>query len=433
MSLLKCEKIQGNDYLMEVSVSKEDFLKEIEKVYKKNVSKINIAGFRKGKAPKSIIEKMYGNNVFWDDAINNLYPKAYMDAIKESGLEIVGTKKIDIISVDIDNGFKFKVECIASPEVEIGQYKNLNVTKNLKIATTEDVENEIQRIMNSYARTIEITDRPAKNGDIVIIDFEGKVDGVAFKGGQASNYSLTLGSNQFIPGFEDQIIGHKIGDEFDINVTFPDDYHQKSLASQKAIFRIILHSIKEVELPKLDDEFVKDISEFDDVESFKEDIKKSIQSYKDNQADLEVEHSLADMVISNMKADIPQIMIDNRVTELKSKFENNLKNQSLDIDTYLKYIGQSVEDFNKSFVSEAENNVKLSLALKKIIELEKIEASASEIDESIASLAKEYKITEDKVKQIFSNENIIENVKLDKAIKLIKDSAKITEVIAEQK
>ena len=204
MSLLKCEKIQGNDYVMEVSVSKEDFLKEIEKVYKKNVSKINIAGFRKGKAPKAIIEKMYGNNVFWDDAMNNLYPKAYMDAIKESGLEIVGTKKIDIISVDIDNGFKFKVECIASPEVELGQYKELNVTKNLKIATSEDVENEIHRIMNSYARTIEITDRPAKNGDIVIIDFEGKVDGVAFEGGQASNYSLTLGSNQFIPGFEDQ-------------------------------------------------------------------------------------------------------------------------------------------------------------------------------------------------------------------------------------
>ena len=313
MSLLKCEKIQGNDYVMEVSVSKEDFLKEIEKVYKKNVSKINIAGFRKGKAPKAIIEKMYGNNVFWDDAINNLYPKAYMDAIKESGLEIVGTKKIDIISVDIDNGFKFKVECIASPEVELGQYKELNVTKNLKIATSEDVENEIHRIMNSYARTIEITDRPAKNGDIVIIDFEGKVDGVAFEGGQASNYSLTLGSNQFIPGFEDQVIGHKIGDEFEINLTFPDDYHQKSLASQKATFGIILHAIKEVELPKLDDDFVKDISEFDDVESFKEDIKKSIQSYKDNQADLEVEHSLADIVISNMKADIPQIMIDNRV------------------------------------------------------------------------------------------------------------------------
>ena len=427
------ENLEKNMVKLTITVEADEVEKAIERAYQKQKSKISVPGFRKGKVPRKMVEKMYGAGVFYEDAANDMIQTAYTKAVEESELDIVSRPKIDVTQLEAGKEFIFTAEVAVKPAVELGEYLGVEVPKADVEVTEDEINAEIDREREQNSRIVTVEDRAVEDKDMVTIDFEGFVDGVAFEGGQASNYSLTLGSNQFIPGFEDQVIGHKIGDEFEINLTFPDDYHQKSLASQKATFGIILHAIKEVELPKLDDDFVKDISEFDDVESFKEDIKKSIQSYKDNQADLEVEHSLADIVISNMKADIPQIMIDNRVAELKSKFENNLKNQGLDIDTYLKYIGQSLEDFNKSFVPEAEKNVKLSLALKKIIELEKIEASESDIDESIASLAKEYKITEDKVKQVFSKEDIIENVKVDKAIKLIKDSAKITEVIAEQK
>lgn len=429
MGLLKCEKIDGNKYMMEISVSKDDFFKEIEKVYKKNVKNMNIPGFRKGKAPRFIIEKKYGNNIFWDDAINNLYPEAYMKAAKEAKLEVVGTEKIDVISVDIDNGFTFKVECIVAPEIEIGDYKEISVIKNIRFATKEDIDNEIEYIRNSYARTVDITDRGAKIGDDVLIDFEGKIDEIAFEGGKGENYNLRLGSNRFIPGFEDQIVDHKVGDEFDIKVKFPQDYHEKKFAGKDAVFNITLHEIKQVELPDLDDEFIKDISEFDNVDDFKEDIKKSINDYKDKQSDKEVENKLVDHLIASMKGEIPQVMIERRIDELEKNFESNLNKQGMTLENYFKYTNNSLKDLRKSLEPEAQRNVKLRLILKKIAKLENFEVSKEELDKAYEDMASMYKITVDKVRNIFDEDSVKEDIKVDKAIELVKNEAKIKEVI----
>lgn len=432
MGLLKCEKLgdNKNKYTMEISVSKDEFLKEIDKVYKKNVSKINVPGFRKGKAPKSLIEKMYGNSVFWDDAINNLYPDAYMKAAKEAGLEVVGTEKIDIVSVDIDNGFVFKVECVVSPEVEIEKYKELSVVKNISAVTDEDIDNEIKRIRESHGRTVEITDRAAEMGDNVIIDFDGKIDGVAFEGGKAENSPLKLGEGRFIPGFEEQIVGHSIGEEFDINVKFPENYSSEELAGKDAVFSIVLHEIKKIELPGLDDEFVKDISEFDNVADFREDIKNSIKNYKDKQSEREVEEKLIDKIVSSMKAEIPQVMIDNRIDELSRDFAHNLKRQGMELKTYLEYTGQKEEDLKKMLEPEAVRNVKLRLALKKIAQIENFEVSKEEIDKIKQDMAKSYRVDIEKINDIFSEEHIVDNIKLEKAVNLVKETANIKEIEA---
>ena len=433
MGLLKCEKVKENNYVLEISVGKEAFFEEINKVYKKNVSKINIPGFRKGKAPKAIIEKMYGNNIFWDDAINNLYPEAYIKAAKEAKLDIVATNKLDVVSVDIDNGFVFKVECTVSPEVEIAQeqYKGLEVTKNINLATDKDVEGEIERIRNSYSRTIDVTDRAAELGDIVIIDFDGKLDGKPFEGGKATNYELKLGSGQFIPGFEDQIVGHKIGEEFDINVKFPEDYHSKELAGKDSVFGIVLHEIKNVELPELDDEFVKDISEFDNVEDFKADVKKSIQEYKDKEADREVEDKLVDKLIAAAKIELPQVMVEQKIKNYVKEFEEELRQKNIKFDDYLKYSGQTLQDLEKMFEPKSIRSVKLNLILKKIAQLEDFQVTEQETEENISQMSKIYNVPAEKIKKVFDQEQIIENIKLEKSINLVKEMAKIKEIAPE--
>lgn len=428
MILKKCEKTTGNNYILEISVPKEDFVKEIDNVYKKNVKKMNIPGFRPGKAPKVIVEKMYGNNIFWDDAINNLYPEAYREAAKEAGLDIVGTEKIDIVSVDIDNGFTFKVECVTSPEVEVKQYKGLPVTKVVKKVTDDDINNEIERIRHSYSRMVDVTNRPAKMNDEVIIDFEGKIDNVAFEGGKSANYTLRLGSNQFIPGFEEQLVGHRIGEEFDIKVTFPKEYHSKELAGKDAVFSIIIHEIKEIELPDLDDDFVKDISNFDDVDSFKADVKDSIQKYKENEADKEMDEKLIDAIISDIKVDLPRVMVESRIDELQRDFESKLSKQGIKLADYLAYVKQTLEDFRKLFEPEAIRNVKVRLALKKIADIEKFEILQEDIDKSIEEMARVYNMSIAKVKSVFDEGIIKANIKLEKAINLIRSTAKVKEV-----
>lgn len=433
MKLIRCDKIGVNSYEMEISVPKDDFFKEIDRVYKKKVSTINIPGFRKGKAPRSVIEKRYGNRIFWDDAINNLCPVAYEKAVEQAGLEVVNTNKCDVISVDIDNGLTFKVECEVYPEVEISQYKNLNVDKYIKLVTDEDVDNEIKAIRDSYARTIDITDREARMGDEVVIDFEGKVGDVAFDGGKGNNYNLKLGSNQFIPGFESKIVGHKVGEEFDIDVTFPEDYHSKDLAGKDAVFSIVLHEIREIEIPDLDDEFVKDISQFDNVESFKEDIRNTIKDNKDKQSDIEVENQLIEKIVSSVKAEIPSIMIKRKIDDLQHDFESKLSKQGLKFVDYLEYIKQTLEDFRKGLEQEAEKRVKFTLALRKISEIENFVVSQDEIDNCIKEMKKLYKLSEDKFEKIFSKDKIIENIKMEKALNLIKDTAQIKEIIETKK
>ena len=433
MKLLKCEKVSDNNYIMEISVPKEDFFNEIEKVYKRNVKKFNVPGFRKGKAPKSIIERRYGNNIFWDEAINNLYPEAYMQAAKEANLSVVNTEKVEVVSVDIDNGFTFKVECVVEPEVEVGQYKDLPVIKNIRFATDEDVDNEIERIRRSYARTIDIVDRGAEDGDNVIIDFEGTVDGKVFEGGKGENYTLTLGSHNFIPGFEEQIIGHKVGEEFDIKVNFPKEYNNKDLAGKEAVFNIILHEIKKIELPDLDDEFVKDISEFDNINDFREDVKKSIKLYKDNQSAKEVENKLVDKIVSSIKTSIPKVMIERRIKDLQRDFEENLKKQGITLENYLKYTKQKIEDLKKIFEPEANRSVKLRLGLKKIAKLEDFVVSEDDIKNFIEEMSKIHHMAKDKIEKIFDRERIIEDIKIDKAINLIKETANVKEVIEAEK
>lgn len=427
MALISVNKIDTNKYSMEISVPSEPFVKEVNKIFRKNSKDIAIPGFRKGKAPLSIIEKMYGESVFFDDAINNLYPEAYKEAVKGEKLEVVDTEKVEVVSASKNDGFVFKVEFVTTPEVEIDNYKGLEATKKVLSVTESDIESEIEKLRRQYSRTIDITDRAAELNDEVVIDFEGMLDGIPFEGGKGDGYKLVLGSGQFIPGFEDQIVGHNIDEEFEINVKFPSEYHSKELAGKDSTFKITIHSITATELPELDDEFVKDISEFDTLEELKCDLEKSIQASKDARAEEDIENQLVDALVSNMKADVPRVMIDKKIDELVANFENNLKQQGIDLQTYLAYIKESEKNFKTKFEQEAQKSVKLRLALKKIAELENLTMDESEFDNKIKELSERYQVAKEKILSVFDREILESDIVMEKAINLIKDAAKITE------
>ena len=430
MEIIKREDKEDSKVYLEIAVPKEDFIKTIHNIYKKSIKNINIPGFRKGKAPQRIVEKMYGNNFFWEKAINEIYPIACSDAIEKEKLRVVDVESPKIISADIDDGIKFSVTCVLLPDVKISQYKELSVNKKIRIATQEDVDKEIKRIQHSYSRKIEVSDkdRQAKIDDEVIIDFEGKINNKVFEGGTASEYALVLGSDQFIPGFEDQIVGHRIGETFDVNVKFPDFYHAEEFAGKDAIFTVTLHEINEIELPELDDEFVKDISEFDNVNDFKENILKVIQQRKDAQSEKEVEDELMDKLLSCVEVNIPEKMIERRVDDLKRSFEMNLVNQGITLDGYLQYIGKDMNEFRDGFKERAASEVKGLLALGKIAEIESIEVSEDEREEKIKLMIQENHMLKDKFREIKNKEGIIENIKINKVIDFIKKTANITEI-----
>lgn len=429
MSLKETKKIDTNRHQLEITVDGEKFREAIAEAYKKNGKKINVPGFRKGKAPLHLIEKYYGAEIFFEDALNLLYNDLVEDAIKESGLKVINDKMdFEMVSISKEDGVDFKVSVTTYPEIEIGEYKGLKAEKTAVKVTPEEVEAEVNSMAERNARMVSVEDRAAQDGDTVIIDFEGFKDGVAFDGGKGEGHSLTLGSGQFIPGFEDQIVGKNIGDEFDVNVTFPEDYGAEDLAGKEAVFKVKLHEIKVRELPTVDDEFAKDVSEFDTLDALKADLEKKAMERKTKAADEAVENALVQQIVDSIKGEIPEAMYENRLEQLTEDYAYRLQSQGLSLDMYLKYTNSNVEEFKKSFRPQAEGQVKFRLALEKIVELENITPSEEELDAEFAKLAEGYGVEVEKVKAVIPAEEISKDVAVGKAIDLVKENAVITEV-----
>lgn len=424
MALKKTTEVEKNLYEIEFDVDKETFEAAIEKVYRKEVKKINVPGFRKGKAPRSMIEKMYGKGVFYEDAVNEIIPDAYEAAIKESNLKVVSRPEFDIVSID-DNGVMLKAKFYVKPEVQLDGYKGIEVEKNVKAVTDEDINAEIDRVRQRNSRTVDVTDRAVQNGDVAVIDYEGFCDGVAFDGGKAEGYDLAIGSGTFIPGFEDQIIGHNIGEKFDITVKFPEEYHSADLAGKDAIFKISLNGIKFNELPALDDEFVKDVSEFDTVDEYKADIKAKLEKKNEQEAENAVEAQIIDALVNALVADIPAAMFEAEAENFVRDYDSRLRMQGLDLATYCKYTGQTLETLREQFMPMAERQVKTRLALEKIYELEGIDATDDEVEAEYGNLATAYGLEADKVKQMVEADAIKADLCVKKAVDFVKSNAVI--------
>lgn len=427
MGLVSSNKVETNKYELIVTIDADAFEAAVEKAYRKSVKKISVPGFRPGKAPRKMIEKLYGEGVFFEDAVNDLYPSALASAVEEAKLELVDRPEVEITKIEKADGVEFKATCIVKPEVEVSDYKGIKAEKTVKTVTDEDLNGELNKMADRNARVVSVEDRAAENGDITVIDFEGFVDGKAFDGGKAEGFSLTLGSGQFIPGFEDQIVGHNVDDEFDVNVEFPAEYQAEELAGKPAVFKVKLHEIKTRQLPAIDDEFVKDVSEFDTLDQLKEDITKKLQEQYDKSADTEVENQLIDTVIANMKAEIPEVMFENRVDESVREFEYRLQSQGMSLELYLQYTGMEMDSFRKTFREQAEKQVKIRLALEKIVELENIVPSAEEIAAEYDKMAENYKMEVEKIKGYIPEKDLVKDLAVNKAIDLIKDSAEISE------
>lgn len=432
MSLKSSNKVDTNVWELEVSVDGDTFKDAVTKAYLKQRKNITIPGFRKGKAPRAFIEKYYGEGVFYEDALEAIYPDAVASAIEEAKLEPVDTP-YDLEIPEMGNdGVTMKFKVTVKPEVELGEYKGLKATKKSTKVTADEVKAELARMQEQNSTVSDVDDRAVKKNDIVVIDFEGFVDGKAFEGGKAEKYELTIGSNQFIPGFEDQIIGHKIGDEFDVNVKFPEDY-QADLASKDAVFKIKLHGIKVKDVPALDDEFAKDVSEFDTLDELKKDIKKQLEKRKNDDAENELHNTLLEEVAKGIKAEIPEAMIEKTIDDDINEYSYRLQSQGLKLETYLKYTGMDMKGFREGFKERAETQVRLNLALEKIIEKEKIEVTEEDIEAEYKKYADAYNMDIDTIKKAVSAESLKPELASRKAIDLIVDSAVVTEEKAAKK
>ena len=432
MSLKSSNKVDTNVWELEVSVDGDTFKDAVTKAYLKQRKNITIPGFRKGKAPRAFIEKYYGEGVFYEDALEAIYPDAVASAIEEAKLEPVDTP-YDLEIPEMGNdGVTMKFKVTVKPEVELGEYKGLKATKKSTKVTADEVKAELARMQEQNSTVSDVDDRAVKKNDIVVIDFEGFVDGKAFEGGKAEKYELTIGSNQFIPGFEDQIIGHKIGDKFDVNVKFPEDY-QADLASKDAVFKIKLHGIKVKEVPALDDEFAKDVSEFDTLDELKKDIKKQLEKRKNDDAENELHNTLLEEVAKGIKAEIPEAMIEKTIDDDVNEYSYRLQSQGLKLETYLKYTGMDMKGFREGFKERAETQVRLNLALEKIIEKENIEVTEEDIEAEYKKYADAYNMDIDTIKKAVSAESLKPELASRKAIDLIVDSAVVTEEKAAKK
>lgn len=425
MSLKATNNVETNKYELEIEISAEDFEAAIEKAYLKARKNIAMPGFRKGKAPRKLIEKEYGEQVFFEDAVNLLYAPVVNGAVEESGLELVTRPEVEVTEISKENGVKLKATCITKPEVEVKDYKGIEVEKVVNPVTDEDINKQLDALREKNVTVETVDDRAAENGDDVVIDFEGFKDDVAFEGGKAEDFTLSLGSGQFIPGFEDQIVGHNAGEDFDINVTFPDEYQVKELAGAPAVFKIRLKSISKKVMPELDDDMVKDSTEFDTVDEYKADVKKKLEEANEKHADSEVEAKIFDKVIENMTAEIPQVMFDNRVNEMIGELEQRLAPQGISLDLYMQYTGQTIDTVKKAYAEQAEKQVKLRLALEKIAKLENIEVTEDELKAEFDKLAEAYKLDVDQIKQFIHDDDLKKDIAVGKAVDLIKDAAVI--------
>lgn len=430
MNLISCEKLEKSMVELQFSIDAETFKAAVNNAFKREGKKYAIPGFRKGKAPRHMIEKMYGSDIFHYDAVNDLFPEAYEAAVKEAKIDVVGRPDPEVVSMSEADGVVLKVKVAVKPEVELGEYAGLTVTKEAKNVNEADVDAEVKRMQDRNGRLL-TREGAAENGDTVDIDFEGFVDGKAFEGGKAEHYSLVLGSGSFIPGFEDQVVGHSAGEEFDVDVKFPEEYGAAELAGKDATFKIKLHEVKYKELPALDDDFAKDVSEYDTLDELKDSIRNNIKTNLDKQAEQKVENDLMDQVIANMKADIPDAMVDSRINELVQDFEYRISQQGLKLADYLKYMGMNIEQFRAQFKEQADKQVKMRLAMEAIVAKEGITASDEEFEEEVKRIADAYKMEADKVKSIVDAAAVKADLAINKAIDFVKEKANV--VTAEPK
>ena len=421
MSLINKELTEKNGYVIEFSIDKETYAKAELEAYKKNVKSMNVPGFRKGKAPMHVIKTFYGKEVFFEDAINACIPEAFEEAIKEAGYSIVGNPKFDLVSMEGD--IVLKAEGFVKPEVTIDGYKGIEVKKTAVRITAKQIDEEINKIRDRNARFVQESDSAIVDGDTVTLDFEGFVDGVAFDGGKGENYELKIGSGSFIPGFEAQIVGHKIGEDFDVNVTFPEDYSAKDLAGKAATFKCCVKSLKQ--LPELDDEFVKDVSEFDTVAEYKADIKAKLSERAKANAEIEVENKLAESLMELLVAEIPEPMFEAETENYLRDYDTRLRSSGLDLKTYMKYTGLTLDAIREQMRPQAEKQVKIRLALEKIAVLENLDATAEEIDAEYSKIADTYKVEVDEVKKMIAAEDIKADLLTAKAMELVKANANI--------
>ena len=426
MNLVKSEKLEKSMHELQFSVDAETFKAAIDKAFKREGKKYNVPGFRKGHAPRTVIEKMYGADIFHYDAINDLFPEAYEAAVKEAAIEPVGRPEADVVSENLEEGVVLKVTVPVKPEIKVGGYTGLKATKNVNTVDDADVDAELARMQDRNARIV-TRECSAENGDTADLDFEGFVDGEAFEGGKAEHYSLVLGSGSFIPGFEEQVVGHAAGEEFDVNVTFPEEYQATELAGKAAVFKIKLHEVKTKEMPVLDDEFAKDVSEYDTLDELKASIRKGMEEQNEKQASLQVENDLVDQVIGTIEGDIPDAMYESRLDELVRDFEYRLQQQGLKLEMYLQYMGQTMETFRASFKEQAEKQVKIRLALEAVAAQEKIEASQEDFEAEMQRIADAYKMEVEKVKELVSEAEVKKDLAVNKAIDFIKEKAEIIE------
>ena len=424
---LQVEKMEKNMAKLTIEVAAEDLEKAMQNAYQKAKGRISIPGFRKGKAPRKMIEQMYGKGIFLEDAVNALIPEHYSKALAECDLEIVSQPTIDITQAEPGKALIFTAEVATKPEVTLGDYKGVEVPKTEINVTDEDVDAEIKKEQEKNSRTINVEDRGAQLQDVVTIDFEGSVDGVPFDGGQATEYPLTLGSNTFIPGFEDQLVGAKVGDDVDVKVTFPEEYQAKELAGKEAVFKCAVKKIEAKELPELDDDFAKDVSEFDTLAEYKEHVKTNLVERKENEAKRAKEDAAVDKAIENAQMDIPEAMLKTQCRQMLDDFSRRMQSQGLSMDQYFQFTGMTADKMMEDMKPQALKRIQTRLVLEKVAEVENIQPTEEEVNEEIAKMAEAYKMEADKLKELLG-ERELEQMKKDmavqKAVTVIADAAK---------
>lgn len=419
------EKTDKNIVSFEFSVSPEEFEKAVQKAYKKNVKKINMPGFRKGKAPRIIIEKTYGKEVFYEDAINFVLPDAYDKAVEENGISPVAQPEIDLKSekIEPDKEIIFTAKVVVKPEFELGEYKGVKAEKAVYETTDENIDEEIEKLRERNSRLVPVEDRAVQADDIANINFEGFVDDVAFEGGKGENFDLTIGSGQFIPGFEDQLLGKNVGEDVEVKVTFPDEYHAEDLAGKDAVFKVKINSLKVKELPEADDDFAMDVSEFDTLDEYKADIKAKLEKANEDKAKHETEQNVIDAVCANTEIDIPSEMIDSQVDSMIRDMDMQMRYQGIDLNTYMQYTGQTMDTIREQYKPEAEKRVKTTLVLEKVSEVEKIEATDEDVENEYKKISEENGMKIDDIKKYIKEDDVKARIKAEKAINLLVESA----------
>ncbi len=427
MELTHFEKTGANVCKLTVSVNAEEFARAIESAYQSNAKRLTIPGFRKGKAPRALIEKYYPKEHFYQDAIQESYPAAYEYAVEQAGVEPVDRADIELLDCGAD-GYSFTATVTVKPDVEVNNYKGIEVKKTVKTVTDKEVEDELTRLRQRNARLVDVEDRPAQMGDHVTLDYDGYKDGVAFEGGKGENYDLELGSNTFIPGFEEQVAGHALGEMFDVDVTFPEEYQEESLKGAAAVFMCNIKKIQYKEIPEADDEFAKDVSEFDTLGELKDEIRGHHEEHNRAEGDADVENQLVDAVLANTAVEVPEVMVGIRMDDMMGDFETRLRQSGLDLESYLRYTGSDQETYRDGFRPQAERQVKIRLALEKIAKLEGMEVTQEEYDEEYQKLAEKYGVKAEEVRKAIPEMELKPDLLVGKAIRFVRDHAKITEI-----